>query len=241
VDDSDKNSLMATIHQLDRSVGLDLILHTPGGDTAATESIVDYLRAMFPDDMRAIVPQLAMSPGTMTACAANSIVLGKQSSLGPIDPQIGGVSAHAIIDEFKQAKDEIRKTPVYAPIWQPIIAKYQPTLIIECQNAMKWSENMVGSWIKQWMFSGQGDAEERASRVVQYLVDHNQTGTHSRHISIAKAKEIGLIVETLEDNQDLQEAVLSVHHACMQSLALTDTLKLVSNQDGITAATYGVF
>ena len=36
--DSDKNGFMTTIHKLDRSKGLDLILHTPGGDTAATES-----------------------------------------------------------------------------------------------------------------------------------------------------------------------------------------------------------
>lgn len=47
LDDSDKNGFMVAIHQLDRSKGLDLVLHTPGGDVAATESLVDYLRAMF--------------------------------------------------------------------------------------------------------------------------------------------------------------------------------------------------
>ena len=51
VTDDDKNGFMATIHQLDRSLGLDLILHTPGGETAATESLVDYLRAMFGTDI----------------------------------------------------------------------------------------------------------------------------------------------------------------------------------------------
>src|SRR6266508_5267212 len=40
IDDGDKNGFMATIHKLDRSKGLDLILHTPGGEIAATESIV---------------------------------------------------------------------------------------------------------------------------------------------------------------------------------------------------------
>lgn len=51
---------MATIHTLDRSKGLDLILHTPGGDIAATESIVHYIRQMFGLDVRAIIPQIAM-------------------------------------------------------------------------------------------------------------------------------------------------------------------------------------
>ena len=44
INDNDKNGLMATIHKLDRQKGLDLILHTPRGNIAATESIVDYLR-----------------------------------------------------------------------------------------------------------------------------------------------------------------------------------------------------
>jgi ClpP class serine protease len=49
---------MTVIHNMDRSKGLDLLLHTPGGDIAATESIVDYLRSMFGTDIRAIIPQL---------------------------------------------------------------------------------------------------------------------------------------------------------------------------------------
>ena len=79
---------MTVIHQLDRDKGLDLILHTPGGDTAATESIVDYLHNMFGNNIRAIVPQLAMSAGTMIACSCKEIIMGLQSSLGPIDPQL---------------------------------------------------------------------------------------------------------------------------------------------------------
>ena len=44
VNDADKNGFMTVIHGLDRSKGLDLVLHTPGGDVAATESLVDYFR-----------------------------------------------------------------------------------------------------------------------------------------------------------------------------------------------------
>jgi ClpP class serine protease len=68
ISDEDKNGFMTAVHQLDRSIGLDLILHTPGGRIAATQSIVDYLHKMFQGDIRAIVPQIAMSGGTMIAC-----------------------------------------------------------------------------------------------------------------------------------------------------------------------------
>jgi ClpP class serine protease len=47
INDNDKNAFMTTIHGLNRDKGLDLVLHTPGGDGAATESLVDYLRKMF--------------------------------------------------------------------------------------------------------------------------------------------------------------------------------------------------
>jgi len=85
VNDSDKNGFMSAIDKLDISKGLDLILHTPGGDTAATESIVYYLKSKF-KDIRVFVPQLAMSAGTIIACAANEIWMGQHSSLGPNRP-----------------------------------------------------------------------------------------------------------------------------------------------------------
>ncbi len=52
INDDDKNGFMTTIQGLDKSKGLDLILHTPGGDLAATESIIDYLLNMFRQDIR---------------------------------------------------------------------------------------------------------------------------------------------------------------------------------------------
>ena len=55
VNDKDKSGFMLAIHKLDKTKGLDLILHTPGGDLAATESLVDYLYSMFDKDIRVIV------------------------------------------------------------------------------------------------------------------------------------------------------------------------------------------
>ena len=89
VGDNDKTGLMSVVCGLDPTLGLDLVLHTPGGDITATESLIVFLRNTFGTDIRVIVPQLAMSAGTMIACAAREIVMGQQSSLGPFDPQMG--------------------------------------------------------------------------------------------------------------------------------------------------------
>ena len=106
INDEDKAGFMQAAHNVDKSVGLDLIRHTPGGSVTAAESIVDYLLKVFKDDLRVIVPQLAMSAGTMIACAANEIVMGKQSNLGPIDPQVNGLPAYGVLAEFDRAVRE---------------------------------------------------------------------------------------------------------------------------------------
>lgn len=233
INDEDKNAFMSTIYGLDRSKGLDLILHTPGGDIAATESLVDYLRAMFGTNIRAIVPQIAMSAGTMVACACKEIIMGKHSSIGPIDPLFNGIPAHGIIEEFNRAYKEIKCDPAKIPLWQPIIAKYSPTLIGECEKAIKWSTDLVKSWLITGMFNGEEDSERKAEKVIQELGDHALTLSHARHISLERAREIGLKVSALEDNEELQDAVLSVHHACMLTLDGTPSMKIIENHLGV--------
>lgn len=233
LNDNDKNGFMTAIHGLDRSKGLDLFLHTPGGSIAAAESLVDYLRSMFGDDVRVVIPQLAMSAGTMIACASKEILMGKHSSIGPIDPQISGIPAHGILEEFNNAAEEIRRDPSKVQVWQFIIAKYQPTLIGECQKAIQWSNEMVKQWLMTGMFKGDRDAEQKANRIVEELGDHLLTKSHDRHISIDRAKELGLKILALEDDNKLQEAILTVHHACIQTLSATPAFKLIENHRGI--------
>jgi len=235
VNDADKNGFMTVIHQLDRSKGLDLLLHTPGGETAATESLVDYLRAMFGNDIRAFIPQLAMSAGTMIACACREIFMGKQSSLGPIDPQFRGIPAHGVVEEFKRAHDEIKQDPSSIPVWQPILAKYSPAFIGECEKAIEWANEMVAEWLLTGMFSGRRSRKklENVKRIVADLTDHALSKSHARHLSYDRCKEeIGLEVQRLEDNQELQDAVLSVHHACIHTLGATAAFKIIENHEG---------
>lgn len=232
INDADKNAFMATIHKMDRSKGLDLILHTPGGQTAAAESIVDYLHTMFDNDIRAIVPQLAMSAGTMIACATKEIIMGKQSSLGPIDPQFGGIPATGVIEEFNKAIEEIKADPKSIPLWQTIIGKYHPTFLGECEKAIKWSKEIVEDWLKKCMFDGE-NKQEIITKIVNELSDHSAMKTHSRHIPTSKCKDIGLKTIDLESDSELQDIVLSIHHSFMHAFSSYDgILKIVENNSG---------
>ena len=234
INDTDKNAFMATVHGLDRAKGLDLLLHTPGGSIAAAESIVDYLRRMFGNNSRAIGPQIAMSAGTMVACACSEIVLGKQSNLGPIDPQMNGMPANGVLREFEQAAKEVKADPSRIAIWQPIIGKYHPSFLQECVNAIAWSKTVVTDWLTTGMFQGDLRASTKAKRVVRELSDYKKMRTHGRHVHIDQCKSLGLKITDLEADPTLQDLVLTVHHAFMQTVSeASQVTKIVENQNGV--------
>jgi hypothetical protein len=233
INDNDKNGFMTVIHGLDRTKGLDLVLHTPGGEIAATESLIDYLKSMFCNNIRVIVPQIAMSGGTMIACASKEIIMGKQSSLGPIDPQFKGIPAHGIVEEFKRAYSEIKLDAAKIPIWQPIIAKYPPAFVGECEKAIAWSNEIVTECLKNGMFENDPDSSNKIKKILDELGDHALTKSHARHLSLDKCKSMGLHVKSLEEDPKLQDAVLSVHHSCIHTLTSTPAFKLIENHNGV--------
>lgn len=231
INDKDKSGFMLTINKLDKTKGLDLLLHTPGGDIAATESLVDYLYSVFDKDIRVIIPQISMSAGTMISLSSKEIIMGKQSNLGPIDPQMGGLACQAILQEFEEAKKDIRANPNNALIWQTIIGKYHPTLLLSCKQAIEWSEKMVSEWLKYNMCAGDDDL---VSSIIKIFADHSTQKTHSRHISRKECKDAGLKIIDLEENQDLQDAVLTTHHAYMHTFLNSGAVKLIENNIGAT-------
>jgi hypothetical protein len=241
ISDDDKNGFMMAIHGMDCSKGLDLILHTPGGGIAAAESIIDYLHRKFINnsndvDIRIIVPQIAMSAGTMIACSGKTILMGKQSNLGPIDPQLRGIPAHGVVGEFRRAHEEIKADGSKLAVWQFILQKYHPTFLTECENAIALSEEFVLKNLKNVMFKGDKKATSKAKKIVSYLTAYKERKTHGRHINIDECKSIGLKIEDLESEQKLQDLVLTIHHCYMHTLANTQTFKIIENHQGATMA-----
>lgn len=232
LNDDDKNAFMAMIHGMDRERGLDLILHTPGGNIAATESLVFYMKQMFGNDIRAIVPQIAMSAGTMVALACRSIIMGKQSNLGPIDPQINGIPAEMIIKEFHRAYREIQEDAGRAYVWQPILSRYTPSFLTSCEHAVAWSKDFVEKMLVENMLMNDDRREQKAKEIVVQLSDTEENRAHSKHIHKDKCKELGIVIEDLESDQALQELVLTCHHCFVHTTSSTNCLKIVENHEG---------
>jgi ClpP class serine protease len=102
IDLEDAQTIIAAIKETPAERPIDLILHTPGGLVLAAMQIARAVEA-HPGKVTVFVPVYAMSGGTLIALAADEIVLGEFSVLGPIDPQIAGFPAASIV-RVRQAK-----------------------------------------------------------------------------------------------------------------------------------------
>jgi hypothetical protein len=229
VEGGDVHALMESCHEVEDRA-LDLIIHSPGGSGQAAEQMVNYLRTQF-DHIRAFVPLQAKSAATMIALGCDEIWLGRHSELGPIDPQIlipvpegqRYAPAHAIIRDFERAKREIGLDVSALPAWTPILRSYAGGLLEYCNQQIELAQDVVAGWLSRYMLAhddagiAEVDRAQRAREIAEYFGSdeaYDRFRTHGRPIRIEELREIdGLRIRALEDDHDLQDAVLSLYHA----------------------------
>lgn len=240
----DVDGLMATLHGMDWTKNLVLILHTPGGATNAAETVVAYLRSKFAR-IEVIVPTYAMSAGSMLALAADHIVMGRQSQLGPIDPQmqVGGrmISARAVVEQFKRAQRDVVGDPesgavgdlAMAHVWAPVLATIGPALLQEAINALEFSERMVRDWLAAYMFRSHPSRDSQAAMVAAHFNDASKHLSHGRRIDRDECRSLDLDIEDLEAEQTLQEAVLTLYHLMTIAFQQSPATKLLRSTSGV--------
>ncbi len=233
----DVNAFMSVVHGMDCTRGLTLLIHTPGGQVNAAESLVAYLRSKF-DDIEAIIPTFAMSAGTMISLSTKRIVMGRQSQLGPIDPQFqgpqGSVSATAVTDVFDRAKKDIEADLNLAHLWAPILQTLGPSLLVDARHALSYGERMVAGWLETGMLAGTADAAVKAAEIAHHFNDASAHLSHGRRIDIDEARRVGVTCEQLEGNQALQEAVLTAYHLMTITFDIGPAVRAVSSDAGKT-------
>lgn len=113
----DSEQILKAIRLTSQDMPIDLILHTPGGLTLASEQIAFALKK-HPAKVTVYVPHYAMSGGTMIALAADEIVMNENAVLGPVDPQISEYPAASLVRvlDLKEPKDVSDKMLILSDI-----------------------------------------------------------------------------------------------------------------------------
>lgn len=234
INNEDINGFMTGVHGLDFNKELLLLLHTPGGVAEAAETIVDYLWSKFPR-IDALIPTYAMSAGTMIALGCKKIILGRQSQLGPTDPQLifdgRPYSAHSIVAQFEEAKTDIAKNTDMAHAWAPMLQRFGPALLQEARRSLVYGQDMVAGWLQQHMFDGDDSAKETANRIAEFFSGESH-GSHGRRINRDEAKGLGLKIADLEDDDNLQELSLTLYHLATLAFENGPATKIVVSSNG---------
>jgi ClpP class serine protease len=124
IDLEDAQTVIAAIKETPDDIPIDLVIHTPGGLVLAAMQIARAVEA-HPAKVTAYIPVYAMSGGTLIALAADEIVMGEFSVLGPIDPQILGLPAASIVKarDSKPIGDVFDLTLVLADVGEKAVAQ----------------------------------------------------------------------------------------------------------------------
>src|SRR4051812_48442983 len=164
------------LHDVEQDSDLDLLLHTPGGDVDQAERIVLLCRKRVGSgSFRVVVPDSAKSAGTLIAIAADVIVMGEPSELGPIDPQVTITTvsgepiarpAQSFLDGLEGIVNSAEKE--LSAAYFPLLDKLDPALIDFCRKALLRSEQFAETFLTKYMLKD--DAAE-AKRVAHELND----------------------------------------------------------------------
>ena len=162
---------------------VDLLIQTPGGNVDATEKIISVLNYRF-KHYRVIVPSWAKSAGTVIALSSNEIVLGVNSELGPIDPQMRTAQGALIPCEIL-ANDTA----------QP----YHVRQI--CDLTVQRNRQLATDLLKKGMMKGKTDGE--IATLVSKISTANSYKSHGAVINHDEASNLGLSVKFLDYKDEL--------------------------------------
>lgn len=222
IDYSDVLPFTDMLSSLNGNNGLDVILHTPGGLADVVEIFVKAIRQKY-KNVGVIIPSKAMSAGTIFTMAADEILMGKDSYLGPIDAQIVNngkqYSADAFLEGLEKIKKEVEKTGKLNPAYIPILQNISVGEIQNLENAQKLSATLVKNWLIQYKFSHwethtstnksvtEEDKKNRAEEIAKALGKHSRWLSHSRPLGIKELQELKLQITDYSENTELCDAI----------------------------------
>lgn len=229
--DQDIQGFMTCAKDTDKD-SLDLIIHTPGGDYEATKRIISYLHSTY-QHIRVFIPHLAMSGGTLIACAADEIYMGPYSSLGPTDPQVllgrDYIPVNAILNEFEQAFQDVISDPKKALLWNERL-KLVPFGMLKAAETMRENSFLyLQDLLKKRNCRNKNKEEIR--QAAEFINGRAKPGPHGQGISLEKAIELKLSVKNLHSDKELEDRILSVYHSAIILFQKTIAQKIIMNHN----------
>lgn len=228
---------------------LSIILTTGGGSVEPVERAVEIIRQRY-QSVQFIVPDYAMSAGTIFCMSGNKIFMSKSSSLGPIDPQVQRndgtfVPAMGYLEQFEKIAEK-SKTGTVSPAEIDMLRRLDLGDLNRYEQARNLTVTLLTRWLVNYKFKywnthkttpatkgaavTQAEKEARAEEIARKLGDISIWHSHGRHICIETLKkELKLKIEDYTQNQDLATSIDIYHGLAIDYIKKNSYLLYVHN------------
>lgn len=213
----------------DQSDKLMVILETPGGYTSVVQRIVDTLRKHY-NHVEFLIPNFAMSAGTILVMSGDAIHMDYFSVLGPIDPQVqrpGGndlIPALGYLEKYDQLIKKSKDGTLTNAELNYLIEKFDPAELNQYEHERELSISLIKKWLVIYKFKNWKKTEtkkkpvtdrlrkQRAVAIGKKLNDTKRWHSHSRGISMeVLRREVNLKIEDYSLNKPLNDLVKSYY------------------------------
>ena len=223
-----------------------IILQTPGGVVEVVERMVGVIRNFY-QEVIVIVPDQAMSAGTVFALSADQIMMDYFSRLGPIDPQIFKddrlVPALSYLKQYeklnKKATEGNLTTAEYA-----LLQKLDLGELYQFEQARELSVELLIKWLSQYKFKDWKTTEtrktpvtenvrqKRAKEIAHLLNDPERWHSHGRGIDISTLRnEMNLKIEDYSENEVLSSSIRKYFYLLVDYLNQEKLMSFVHTEE----------
>lgn len=215
-----------------------LFLNTPGGSAETVEKIVELIRFHY-SELYIVVPDFAMSAGTILSMAADKIFMDYSSSLGPIDPQVFNgkewVPALGYLDKVSDLLEKAKKNELTNAEFL-ILQSLDLALLRRYEQARDLTVTLLKNWLVEYKFKdwathetdpekvGQPvTAEEkrtRAEEIARALGDNKLWHSHGRLIGPGTLRSVlKLRVDEYSEDLPLRQLIRSYNDLLTEYIA----------------------
>ena len=194
------------------------MISSPGGDGLAAERIINVCRSYSgTNDYWAIVPGKAKSAATLVCFGASEIIMGVNSELGPVDPQVavseGGeakwFSAYNVVESYNNLFGRaVAENGRLEPYLQQL-ANYDEREIAELRRQLELSEDIAVRALSESMLKGKPEDEIKKS--IELFLTPKGTKVHGRPIYRGDAKDCGLRIQEVKPQDRLWELIYELY------------------------------
>ena len=200
-----------------------VIVDTPGGIVEVAERIVSTLRHHY-KEIKFLIPDMAMSAGTVLVMSGDAILMDYFSRLGPIDPQLPtedkpiATSVLSYLEQFERlVKKSENGTLTSAEL--VLLQKLDLADLRQYELAAELSVSLIREWLVHYKFKDwsihsstgqpvtQEEKENKAEEIARALNDQARWGSHYRGIDRYVLADLGLRIDDLEANETLNDLV----------------------------------